>query len=145
MSKCCEAVTDYVPVPTPAPGPSVARFCSFGRKPQEPISRTSASHCTYIVHCIWLAGVLSISAEGRAQSLMGEVRLLQDSVTNAGSGYIVHVTPISNRVLKEAYGGGNRGERAPDALDAGALGPGPTVPEPALNRRLMSRPGAPAS
>ena len=99
MPKCCEAVADYVPVPTPAQGPSVARFCSFGKKPQEPISRTAASHCTYIVHCIWLAGVLSISAEGRAQSLMGEVRLLQDSVTNAGSGYLVHVTPISKELV----------------------------------------------
>ncbi len=36
----------------------------------------------------------------------------------------------SNRVLKKAHGDGSRGERAPDALDAGALGPGPTIRKP---------------
>ena len=61
--------------------------------------RAAASQCTYIVHCIWLAGVLSISAESRAQSLTGEVQLLVGNVTNAGPDYIVHVTPISKKLV----------------------------------------------
>ncbi len=36
----------------------------------------------------------------------------------------------SSRVLKKAHGGGSRGERALDALDAGALGPGHTIRKP---------------
>ncbi len=56
---------------------AVARFRSLGKKRQEPLWRAAASQCTYIIHCLWLTGVLSISAEGRAQSLMGEVQLLR--------------------------------------------------------------------
>lgn len=78
---------------------AVARFRSLGKKRQEPLWRAAASQCTYVVHCIWLAGVLSISAEGRAQSLMGEVQLLQGDVRNAGSDYIVNVTPISRELV----------------------------------------------